>query len=351
MGTIGEFVKISKYAGERFDLIQAGGGNTSVKINNLLYIKSSGVSLSDVNNKSGYSVLDNNKLKLIFNDVNLLSAKSKYELEIIADKFLMGCIKNDSFRPSIESFFHSVLKEYVLHTHPLVVNIINCSNDWNVVLKALFPDSICIDYYTPGIELSIKLEQVIKKKLKTEIIFLQNHGLIINGDSADRIIELNEQVINKIEKHLNFNFTRYQICNKISELINNLFFTHYVTYLSEDSVILSILDQKKELIECTPIFPDMQVFCGFKILKLTSLSDIAPIIDYISDYNELPKIIYFNNYIYIMATNVKRAKEAEDVLKIHLLILANIDKNIHFIEKDELKYLSKWESEKYRQKL
>ena len=31
MNELDKFVQISKYAGERFDLIQAGGGNSSVK--------------------------------------------------------------------------------------------------------------------------------------------------------------------------------------------------------------------------------------------------------------------------------------------------------------------------------
>lgn len=36
-------VKMSKYAGQRFDLVQAGGGNTSVKFGNKMYIKASGI--------------------------------------------------------------------------------------------------------------------------------------------------------------------------------------------------------------------------------------------------------------------------------------------------------------------
>ena len=34
MSEIKNFVEISKYAGERLDLVQAAGGNSSVKLNN-----------------------------------------------------------------------------------------------------------------------------------------------------------------------------------------------------------------------------------------------------------------------------------------------------------------------------
>jgi rhamnose utilization protein RhaD (predicted bifunctional aldolase and dehydrogenase) len=35
MNEITDFVKYSKYAGQRFDLVQAGGGNSSVKLENV----------------------------------------------------------------------------------------------------------------------------------------------------------------------------------------------------------------------------------------------------------------------------------------------------------------------------
>ena len=59
---IKEFVRISKYFGQRFDLIQAAGGNSSIKDGHKMYIKSSGYSLAEVSEKNGYSLLDNRKL-------------------------------------------------------------------------------------------------------------------------------------------------------------------------------------------------------------------------------------------------------------------------------------------------
>ena len=56
------FVEISRYAGERFDLVQAAGGNTSVKLKNSeMLIKASGFLLSDVAENNGYSKVDTKK--------------------------------------------------------------------------------------------------------------------------------------------------------------------------------------------------------------------------------------------------------------------------------------------------
>ena len=48
-------IQISKYAGMRNDLAQAGGGNTSVKIDDqIMLVKSSGCQLADMSKDNGY---------------------------------------------------------------------------------------------------------------------------------------------------------------------------------------------------------------------------------------------------------------------------------------------------------
>lgn len=56
---IRDFIRISKYAGMRNDLAQAGGGNTSVKLDDrVMLVKGSGFQLADVSENSGYSKID-----------------------------------------------------------------------------------------------------------------------------------------------------------------------------------------------------------------------------------------------------------------------------------------------------
>ena len=59
---IKELVTISKYFGQRFDLIQSAGGNISVKFDDMMLIKSSGIILSDLTENYGYSIINNKKL-------------------------------------------------------------------------------------------------------------------------------------------------------------------------------------------------------------------------------------------------------------------------------------------------
>ena len=54
MNEIKNLIKLSKYAGMREDIVQAGGGNTSVKIDDkTMFIKSSGYQLSEMEENMG----------------------------------------------------------------------------------------------------------------------------------------------------------------------------------------------------------------------------------------------------------------------------------------------------------
>lgn len=52
-----QYIKMSKYAGMREDLVQAGSGNSSVKTdNNRILIKIFGYQLADIKEGDGYSI-------------------------------------------------------------------------------------------------------------------------------------------------------------------------------------------------------------------------------------------------------------------------------------------------------
>lgn len=52
-------IQISKYAGMREDLVQAGGGNTSVKLSDTeMLIKASGFQLADITEKEGFAIVN-----------------------------------------------------------------------------------------------------------------------------------------------------------------------------------------------------------------------------------------------------------------------------------------------------
>ena len=324
-----ELKKLSKYCGERFDLVQAGGGNTSVKTNDLMFIKASGYNLTNVNEKIGYVVINN---KLLIEDI-----KNNNVSDNITKYNYIG-----QTRPSIETFMHSILKKYTVHLHPIQINRILIAKDSKKIIKEIYPSGLVIDYFTPGVKVC---NEIIKHYSNHKIIFLLNHGIIITSDNIEDIYTLLNDVLIKFENYQNIDFNKYKMTNQISNIINNTFSLNNITYLCEDKIINDYFLNKKELFKMKISFPDALIYCGIKILF-----DINDLDVYKKNFNETPKIIIYNNSIYINSHNLQKCKEIEDVFKSNLIIL-DTDLNKNFLSLDEICFLNNWDSEKYRKLL
>lgn len=356
MNEIKDLVEISKYAGERFDLVQAGGGNSSVKFdNNEMIIKASGFLLSDVNENSGYSRVKTTEIASIVKNSQILNSQNKRERQGITAKLVKQATTDKQNRPSIETLLHSFLYKYTLHTHPIVVNMIVIQKSWKEILKSIFKEKsiALVKYITPGIELALELDKTLQEFDKMpNIIFLQNHGLIITSKNKDDIKILKEEVLSKIEDYLKLDMSRYKLSNVISLLFKNIEQNENISYLSEDAYLNNQLVKNQELFYEIPFCPDSLVYCGISCVKIDNILDTNTLINYKNKYFELPKVVFYENNLFFRAPSIKKAKEMEEVFKFHIMVLEqNIKNEKNFLELDELAYLSNWEAEKYRQKL
>jgi len=319
---------ISKYCGERFDLVQAGGGNSSVKIDEFMFIKASGYNLTNIDENNGYVTMNNIKL---VEDIFKENIKDILHYNIIGDK-----------RGSIETFMHSILKKYTIHLHPIQVNRILVSINATEIINEIYPNSLIIEYFTPGIKVCNKIKENYNNE---NVIFLLNHGIIITSDNISEVYNLIKDVLEKFESYQNMDFLKYKNTNKISKTINNVFKIDNISYLCEDQIINYYLNNNLELFKESIAFPDCLIYCGIKVLF-----GLENIDKYKTLYNAPPKIIIENNLIYLNSHSITKCKEIEDVLKSNLLILdSNFEKN--YLSHDEICLLNNWDAEKYRQLL
>jgi ribulose-5-phosphate 4-epimerase/fuculose-1-phosphate aldolase len=349
-------IKISKYAGQRFDLVQAGGGNSSVKLDGgKMLVKASGFSLSEVEKTSGYVCVDNYKILKFLDNESKTKSLPTQELLQKSDQCLNSAIEDkNKYRPSIETFLHSLLGKYVLHTHPIAVNVISCKPSWKEEFEKLFNEALCISYKTPGIELGFELLKELNSfKQKhgnlPQIIFLQNHGLVINSKEPNEISELTDSVVEKLEKHIGLDLSPYRITNKISKLIHaecNKYFL--IAYRSHIQLPAGDLKSKA----CFALFPDDVVYCGLPPAHIKNLQDADAIFAYQRQHGHMPKIVIFGDSVFFIARNVRKAKEIEDVFIAHFLVKKTVKKKIiNFISQHNKKIISGWAAEQYRQEL
>ncbi len=159
---------------------------------------------------------------------------------------------NGSLRPSIETGFHAILGNTVIHTHSVYANLLTCAKEGQVIMKELFPEAIFIPYNTPGIALTYAIQEAIDK-YDSDIFFLENHGLIAVGETPQLAFDLHEEINSAIKEHFLLN-------QEYATLSLNMIDEYWVAnspYLSEfirqnPTLMTTITD--------TILFPDQVVY-------------------------------------------------------------------------------------------
>jgi rhamnose utilization protein RhaD (predicted bifunctional aldolase and dehydrogenase) len=198
---IQELVSLSRLYGANPDFVIAGGGNTSFKDSDYLYIKASGTSLATIE-PAGFVKLSRQKLDLI-GDRRYSRESDAREAEILADMMAAREPGEESKRPSVETPMHAFIPfTYVVHTHPALVNGLTCGADGRERAARLFGgEALWIESVNPGYVLSMTVLQALSPFRSgtvsgmPRIIFLQNHGVVVSGDSPEEITSIYDRIV------------------------------------------------------------------------------------------------------------------------------------------------------------
>ncbi len=183
-------------------LVLAGGGNTSAKDGETLYIKGSGTALATIT-ADGFVAMDRQKLASMWDKV-YPEADDAREAAALADLMAAKLPGQDAKRPSVETLLHALFPQrYVLHLHPAAVNGLTCAVDGEAWAKKLFPDTVWIESCKPGYTLA-KLCRTRMAEYKTscgrdaQVLLLQNHGVFFAADNAGTLGELLEGMLDTL---------------------------------------------------------------------------------------------------------------------------------------------------------
>jgi len=192
-----------EFSGPEF--AQGFGGNISVKLGRgRMLVKSSGVELAKVGKRGGFAEVDHRMIANAYSPRRRISEKAASA--IARSSRAIGSLE----KPSMETGFHSFLGKYVLHLHPVHLNVILCQRDAGRILREAFPGRkiIFVPYAAPGHALA----NAVKKKTKAAkecVIFLQNHGVIISSQSAAHCRRIMLEIERKSIKHLKSNIQNF----------------------------------------------------------------------------------------------------------------------------------------------
>ena len=201
MKQIEDLIAISRKFGQDSRFVIAGGGNTSYKDENRLWVKASGHALATIT-EDGFAVLD----RALLNEMGekAYNEATAIREEQVKNDLSVACITKDR-RPSVETSLHNCMGfAFVVHLHPTLVNGLMCSVNAEAACKEIFPDALYIEYTDPGYTLFKKVYDRIKaykaeKGKEPQVIFLQNHGIFVGGDTTAEIEGIYSEVLGKLE--------------------------------------------------------------------------------------------------------------------------------------------------------
>lgn len=348
------FIRISKYAGMRNDLAQAGGGNTSVKLDDkVMLVKSSGCQLADVNQENGYTRVDYRKIVDYFE--KNITADGAPVLTEEAGKELLAQAQIEGGRASIETFLHAVTGKYTLHSHPTLVNILTARKDSREVIEQLFPEAIFIPYQKPGAALAETYYRIWQAAAgRADVIFLANHGLVVSGEQAEQVIDRTEEILHKIAAYLPLPYDACPNATKLWKAFAEIpALQDKIVYLSENRFLSwDVLGGEAVSESWNHVFcPDCIVYGSKKVLFLPDDFDKELVETFIAR-NLAPAMVCYQKYFYILAESVKKAQEIENVMSFAAQVqLANHAQEMNYLSEEQQDELLNWDSEKYRRML
>lgn len=268
---------------DSIELFQGAGGNISFKHEDKLVIKASGIRMS-LMPYEGYVILNNNNLKKLFYDDKSLTEEE-------ARKYIKSQITHkpkENLNPSMETGFHCFLQKWVIHTHPLYLNIILSTKEAKTLIKEIFNNNYnFIEYKKPGYILSKSIfEDYQKNKDNLVVYLLLNHGLIVAGDNPYECLTKTLEISEKCKK-----FVNSKISNEITSYKNPI---KYV-YNDLNGFLGNKLNNNEEF-----FFPDDAVFLK-DIKNNTKFKILTGKVFYNLEYNSaknIDEIIYAHNIIY-----------------------------------------------------
>ncbi len=196
-----EVINIAKKIGARPDYVQGGGGNVSIKLDEKkMAVKASGLLLEELSHDRGLVDVDFHQLRNYYQAGPV--SQNLSDLITHNDETVLSCLLpqagTTTLRPSIETGFHAILDEVVIHTHSVYTNILNCTEEGEDIILELFPEAIFVPYHTPGVTLTYAIKERLKDRTDA-VIFLENHGVIVADKSPDLAYHRHEAVNEKIK--------------------------------------------------------------------------------------------------------------------------------------------------------
>lgn len=370
MRQIEDLIAISRKFGQDSRFVIAGGGNTSYKDENRLWVKASGHALATIT-EDGFAVLD----RTLLNEMGekAYNEDTAIREEQVKNDLAVACVTKDR-RPSVETSLHNCMGfAFVVHLHPTLVNGLMCSANAEAVCGEIFPEALYIEYTDPGYTLFKKVYDRINaykaaNGKEPQVIFLQNHGIFVGGDTTAEIEGIYSEILGKLEAKVaalpeggsEVSPTVTDVIPAIRQMLSRAGRGLKTLKVTKNALVDYFLDGSREKI-AAPFTPDIIVYCKSAYIFIDAESDEEilkqaeeKIEAFAAEKGYTPKVLLIKGIgLVAVGDNSKNAQIITDVFTdaMKVAFYAQSFGGEHPMEKAWIDFIDNWEVENYRRKV
>lgn len=319
--------RLSAKLGGNLNLVQAGGGNTSIKDNGTLWVKASGKWLARAMEEEMFLPVPQSEIQ------RCIDEGLDYTRECLTESGL-------ALRPSVETSMHAVFPQrVVVHVHS--VNTIA----WAIRTDA--PKSLedrlaglrwqWLPYIHPGIVLGKKILDVLSPD--TDVLVLGNHGLVVAAGDC----EAAEHLLEDVERRLT-SPVRTASSPDLDALATNIPAGFEVA--PDDEVHALAMDPLSlEVAKLGTLYPDQCVYVG---PALAIVNHERAIEEFVSRHGLHPRVLLIPGKGVLVANDLNRA--GREVLISVKRVIERLTPGVavHALSYADVSKLINWDAEKYR---
>ena len=315
-------------------LVQGAGGNVSWKESGTLWIKASGAWLADAGKDDIFVPVDLDALRAA-----LAAGPSHFRLP--------EATEGRARRPSIETFMHVVMPQrIVIHLHAIEALAVLVRADAQETLRARLRERFrwdWVEYRQPGAQLARSVAAVLDRSPRTNVVFLQNHGILVGGDTISEIDRLIKALLLALKQDIAFTESGSQPIRKSPDALH-IGSLEYVAI--EDARIQSLVhtpELYRRLSEAWALYPDHVVFLG----------ESAPVFESRCEASRYgrerrPPLLFIRGEGVFAKPDFSQAQRAQLVCYYEILTRQKPQDVLVELTKEEIHDLLHWEAERYR---
>ena len=381
-----ELARVSNHYGANPDTVLAGGGNTSLKTDDTLYIKPSGTELATIT-ADDFVALDRTSVRATLEKAYSVDPMSR-EAEVKAD-LLAARLPGQAGRPSVETALHEIFQgRFVVHIHPWLANTLACAKSGKAIAEELFGDGLLwIPYCDPGYTLATNVFRALEKYRAAhdgadpEVTLIQNHGPFFAADTAKaaqmRISQFLSKIVTYHEKQgpgalesetpNAIEEGRGALIAAIAPALRGMFADGArlpILRFDDSRLVMPFVATKKgaACLKGGPMTPDQIVYCKCFALWVSRAADAGKTIDkaraglaaYREKWGYDPKVVAVEGLgIFAIGDTVRAAQNTLNVYRDALLIMrgAMAAGGVHAMTAKQYGFIDNWEVENYRRKI